>query len=371
MEYRTLGRTGLNVSVISLGTEHLVGQPMEQVEGLLRVAVEEGVNYFDLIFAYPELRDLIARVFRDQRKQVIYAVHLGSALSGGQYKKTRDPATAARYFQDFLERFDTDRADVLFLHSSDGQEDYEGIFGPKGLYELALSYKREGRARFLGFSGHTVSTARQAIRQPDIDVLMFPVNLASHRVEGKRELLEECRFLNVGLVAMKPFAGGKLLSSDSLVTLERWQSGGHEYSLEKHQTVTPVQCVSYALAQPGVSALLPGFESVEELKTALRYFVAEDTETDYSALLHVFRNTGRGICVYCNHCLPCPAKIDIAVVMQIADASESRIDEQLRSRYKSLEANAADCVECGACEKRCPFGVGVIDKLRRLCELML
>jgi predicted aldo/keto reductase-like oxidoreductase len=365
-----LGKTGLQVSTISLGTEHLVGQPAKQVETLLRAAVEKGVNYFDLVFAHPELRDLVARVFRESRDQVIYAVHLGSVLSGGQYKKTRDPASAAHYFEDFLKRFGTDHADVLFLHSSDGQEDYDSLFAPDGLYELALSLKKAGKARFLAFSGHTVSTALLAIAQPHIDVLMFPINLASHRVEGKRELLEECRRYGTGLVGMKPFAGGRLLTGESVVTLEHWQSGGHDYCLEKVRPITAVQCVSYALAQPGVTALVPGFESDEQLRTALEYFVADEVQIDYSEPLRMFKQYSSGECVYCNHCLPCPARIDVAAVMQIADASKRRLDADLVSRYASLETNAADCVECGACERRCPFGVGVIEAMRKLRDRM-
>jgi hypothetical protein len=285
-------------------------------------------------------------------------------VSGGQYEKTRNPVAAARFFQDFLDRFKTDMADILFLHSSDGQEDYEQLFGPDGLYELARSYKKEGRTRFLGFSGHTVSTAIQAIRRPEIDVLMFPINLASHAVQGKRELLEECRISNVAVVAMKPFAGGKLMATESLMTLEHWQSGGHEYSLERRQTVTPVQCIGYALAQPGVAALVPGFKTAEELKVALRYFTAGETETDFSGPLRSFHQYKSGECVYCNHCLPCPAEIDIAAVMKTVDEFAKATNWQLHSGEATLREKVDECIECGACEERCPFGVPIISRLR-------
>lgn len=366
MEYRTLGRTGCKVSLISLGAEHLLNQPKEKVKKLLKLAIEKGVNYFDLIFAHPELRDMISSVLREMRESIFYAVHLGSVLSGGQYKKTRNSAIASVYFYDFLKRFRTDRADVLFLHSGDGQEDYKSIFAHDGLYDLARSLKEEGKARFLGFSGHTVKTTLQVIQKRDIDVLMFPINLASHRVEGKRELLVTCRLNKIGIVGMKPFAGGRLLSESTRVQLDFFKSGGSHYTLEKTQPITAVRCLSYALSQLGVCTVVPGFESAEELTDAFKYFVAVEEEKDYSSLIQMFGQYSSGECVYCNHCLPCPVGIDIATVMRIANASEYRIDAELRSEYNFIGANTERCVECGDCEKRCPFEVSVISKFRRL-----
>jgi predicted aldo/keto reductase-like oxidoreductase len=242
----------------------------------LKLAIENGIDYFDLLFAHPELRDIISSVLSEMRESIFYAVHLGSVLSGGQYKKTRNCATASIYFHDFLKRFRTDRADVLFLNSRDGQEEYNRIFAQDGLYDLAHSLKEEGKARFLGFSGHTVATTLQVIQKSDIDVLMFPINLVSHRVEGKRELLLTCRLNKIGLVGMKPFAGGRLLSNNTIIQLEHFQSGGNHYVLEKNQPITAVQCLSYALAQVGVCTLVPGFESAEELTEAFEYFGVEE-----------------------------------------------------------------------------------------------
>jgi len=272
MEYRLLGRTGCKVSIISLGTEHLLNQPKEKNEKLLKLALDKGINYFDLIFSHPELRDVMSSVLSVMRKSIYYGVHLGSALSGGQYKKTRNPITASIYFHDFLKRFYTDYVDVLFLHSSDGQKDYDRLFFRDGLYDLACSLKKEGKTRFLGFSGHTVKTALKVIEKSDIDVIMFPINLASHRVEGKHELLLAGQLNKIGLVGMKPFAGGRLLSDNSRVKLEHWQSGGDYYELKKTGSISAVQCLSYALSQLGVSTVVPGFESAEELTEAFQYF---------------------------------------------------------------------------------------------------
>lgn len=373
MEYRELGRTGLHVSAISLGTEHLLGVPREQIFKTLALALDSGVNYFDLFPSQQVFRDTVSAALQGRRQELHIAAHLGAVLRGDQYSKTRDPAVARQFYDDFLMRLRTDHADVLFLHSSDGQEDYDRIFGEDGLFECALSLKAQGKARFIGFSGHTVVTAMQAVARVDIDVLMFPINLASHAVPGKEELLRVCARAGVGVVGMKPFAGGRLLSQGPSISLEHWHSGGSEYSLARTHTILPAQCIRYCLSQPGVSAIVPGCKSPAELAGTLAYFNANEQEKDFASLLGAFGQYRTGECVYCNHCLPCPAEIDIAAVMRLADAT-SRGEEldwrRLREPFGLLKGTPTDCTECGACVKRCPFGVDVIGQMRLLRQRM-
>ncbi|MEG1158171.1 MAG: 4Fe-4S dicluster domain-containing protein, partial [Christensenellaceae bacterium] len=74
-------------------------------------------------------------------------------------------------------------------------------------------------------------------------------------------------------------------------------------------------------------------------------------------------------CMYCNHCQPCPKKIDIAAVTECKDLAENGMTQALRERYRKLSANADDCIACGACTKRCPFGIDVVSNMRRAAEL--
>ncbi len=75
-------------------------------------------------------------------------------------------------------------------------------------------------------------------------------------------------------------------------------------------------------------------------------------------------------CMYCNHCLPCPKKIDVAEVTKFADLfTENGESETLRSHYASLTAHGSDCIGCGACEKRCPFSVPVRRNMARAKSL--
>ena len=369
MEFRTLGKTDLNVSVISLGTEYLIDIPREKAVGVIHEAIKHGMNYFDLFFAQPEFRDNMGAAFKGYRKQVILAAHLGAADHNGQYERTRDLKRCEYYFHDFLTRYDTEYVDVLFLHNSDGQEDYDRIMGPDNLLDMALRFREEGKARFIGFSGHTVSTARQAVESGNIDTLMFPINLAANAVPGRKDLLKACVARNVGLVAMKPYAGGKLLNTERAVRMEDYQMGGDALELEKSVPITPVQCLSYAIAQAGVSNVVPGCADLDQLAAALAYWEADAEEKDFSAIVADFKQYETGECVYCNHCLPCPSAINIGRTIHMLDLAQHAMTDDVRASYAAMPAKASDCIECGACTERCPFGVDVIPKMQQAVEL--
>ncbi|MBN1935424.1 MAG: aldo/keto reductase [Anaerolineae bacterium] len=369
MQYRILGRTGLQVSAISLGTEHLLEQPRERAIGVIRAAIEQGINYFDVFWAQPQFRDTMGAAFQGHRDRITLAAHLGATVEDGQGARTRDPQLAAQFFHEFLTRYHTDHTDILMLHNCDEQADYDAIMRPDGLADLADRFRREGKARFIGFSGHTVATALQAVQSGRIDLLMFPINLAGHAVPGKKELLDACTALNVALVAMKPYAGGMLFIKEREMNMNIWTSGGGDYKLEKPSAITPVQCLSYVLAQAGVSIALPGCRTLDELDGALAYWRATEEEKDFAPLLAGFQQYVTGECVYCNHCLPCPSHIDIGQTIRLYEQSRRHPTDQVQAAYRAMLTNASDCIQCGDCETRCPFGVSVIEKMEQAAQL--
>ena len=363
MEYRALGRTGLEVTAIGFGTEYLIGQAPEHIASVIQGAVDRGINYFDLFYAGASFRDAMGAAFRGRRHRVLLAAHLGSIEVNGQYGNTREPEQAAAWFHDFLRRYETDHADVLFVHNVDSLEDYARVMGPNGLLELAQSFVREGKARAIGFSSHVVATAQRAVDSGQFDVLMFPINLAGHAVPGRKELFLACLASGVGLIAMKPFGGGKLLQPERVVEVEEWRRGGQAVRLERHVPITPVQCLAYVLGQPGLSTVVPGCKNLDELGSVLSYYAAPSTEKDFAPILSDFAEYAEGECVYCNHCQPCPVGIDIGRTIRLLEESHGRPSAEQREAYASLSAEPSGCVECGACQDRCPFGVQTVAKI--------
>jgi len=375
VEYRQLGRTDLQVSAIGLGTEYLIDQPDAKVATVIRTALDRGINYFDLFFAQPRFRDQMGAAFAaGRRDQSILAAHLGAADIDGQYERIRDPQLCEQFFLDFLARYRTDYADVLFLHNSDTQEDLDQMLASGGLLEMARRFQKEGKTRFIGFSGHNATTSRQIVESGAIDVLMFPVNLTNHSMPGRAELFAACGEHQVGLVAMKPYAGGNLLSDATSILVDTFKMGrasldGAPMLMEKATSITPSQCIAYVLDQPSVATAVPGCADLTQLDDSLAWLQVSDAEKDVSTLLSAFENFGTGVCVHCNHCLPCPSEIDIGQTLRLMQQAQQEMTSALREEYFAMPANAADCIECGDCVERCPFAVEVTGQMAQTVEL--
>jgi len=135
--------------------------------------------------------------------------------------------------------------------------------------------------------------------------------------------------------------------------------------------MTEGQCISYALSRPAVVAVMVGMQRVSDVENAMKYWDLPEEERDHSkvlASLEMF--SGSAGCMYCNHCLPCPSKIDIAAVNKYLDLVEldKRPADSVKQHYLALDNTAEDCLKCGACEKRCPFSIKVTERMQRAVE---
>jgi predicted aldo/keto reductase-like oxidoreductase len=352
VRYRTLGRTGLEVGEIGLGTEYLHGQPRETVVSVVAEAVARGVNYVDIIFSFADYLDNLGAALKGRRNRITLALHLGCAETDGQYRRSRDVAECERNFTDMLRRLGTDHADVIVVQNCDEQDDYDEVMREGGVLDLAERLRREGKGRFLGFSGHSVPVPAKAVESGRFEVLMVSIS-ARDASPAHRDLYHLCARENVGLVGMKPFAGGAMFRPE-----------------EGRAAPSPVQCLGYVLSQPGVCTTVPGMRSVEELRAGLRYFEATAEERDYSALLTGVSHGPAGACTYCNHCQPCTQGIDVGGTMRLLDLAAHGVSMDLRLQYRALPgAPASACVACGQCRERCPFGVDTPARMKEAARV--
>ncbi len=365
MQTRELGKTGLSVGLVSVGADHLTHASMADTQAIVDLAIDRGVNYFDLIGPYPEFRDRVAAALRGRRDRVLLTCHLNAATKNGQYWKTTNPDISRANVEDYLARYHTDHIDVLFVHNINGMSDYEAMLRPGGIMELAHHFRRQGIARCVGMSGHLSEVCIHPVRDGLIDVLMFPVNLSSHAEPGRSALLQACVEHGVGVVAMKAFGGGKLLQTNRTVQFVRYQTGGPSFKKKVPRTLTPVRCLSYVLTQPAVATTVAGVATCAELEASLAYLDAGDEDKDFSDAIAGFEQYHTGECVYCNHCLPCPVAIDIGLVSRLVDT----FTPALQARYDAMPVKASACTRCGACVKRCPFSVDVLPIIDRAVAL--
>jgi len=270
MNYKKLGRTDIKVSEIGLGTEHLFNQTKDVVTSVITKAIESDINYFDVIFSVEHYLKKLAPALKDYRDQVIITGHLGTSEVDDRPKRNRSITSSREAFLKLLENLQTDYVDIINIQYVKANE-CEHIFKTKGLVDLALSFKNEGKARFLGLSTHDTSVAKQAIESGKFDMIMFPLNIVNHELPGREELLNLCKRNNIGLVAIKPFAAGRILMKNRTVNIAKYQTGGLSLKAKNRPDINTSICINYIKTLPAVSVILMGVKNVDELEKNMSY----------------------------------------------------------------------------------------------------
>jgi len=376
MLYRELGQTGKQVSIIGLGCEHLDGKPYEQVKETMDAALEYGVNIFDVFMPGEEIRSHIVKALGNRRKDVMIQGHIGATDVNRQYDISRDMPTVQKYFESLLRMFGYIDFGMMFF--IDSEEDYRGVF-ETDFVNYVERLKKQGDIHHIGFSSHNPVTARKVIETGVPEMMLFSINPAFDMLPSEHyvfdysekgfgsdmfrgidperaELYTLCTQRQIGITVMKAFGATKLLSPDHT-----------PYA----KPLTVHQCIHYALSRPAVASVLPGCQTAAEMRDVMQYFTVGDAEKDYAEILGGVRNDFKGNCVYCSHCQPCPVGIDIAAVHRLLDTAQldrAHIPASIRGQYAALDS--ADCIECGHCETRCPFGVPVIANVKAAAELL-
>ncbi len=205
---RTLGKTGEKVSILGIGGWHVGALPSDQkAVQIIRKGIDEGITFMDNAWEYHE---------------GLSEKRMGKALKNGYREKAflmtkhhgRDKKTAMRHLEDSLRRLNTDVIDLWQFHEIIYQDDPKEIFAQNGGIEAAVQAKKEGKVRFIGFTGHKDPELFLEMLNHDFewDAVQMPVNvLDQHYVSFQKHILPLLQERNIGSIAMKSLAGGHLL----------------------------------------------------------------------------------------------------------------------------------------------------------------
>lgn len=241
---RTLGRTGEKVSLICLGGYH-IGLPRDAAESvrLIEAAIDRGINFLDNSDDYHkgESEVRMGKAIRGKRqKAFLMTKHHG-----------RDKKTAMRTLEESLRRLQTDYLDLWQFHEIVYDTDPDWIFSPNGGIEAAYLAKKQGKVRYIGFTGHKDPAIHlKMLSKPyEWDTVQMPLNaMDPHYRSFERMVLPVLLERNIGVIAMKSMAFGNIL---------------------KTKVVTPIECLHYAMNLP-VSTVCTGCDSMEILEQAVR-----------------------------------------------------------------------------------------------------
>lgn len=199
LEKRSLGRTGMMLSIIGFGGIVVKDAKPEDASVLVKLAIDSGINYFDVAPSYGDAEIKLGPALEPYRKNVFLACKTT--------KRTKDESRAE--LEQSLQHLRTDHFDLYQLHAVTTIEDVNTIFGPNGAIETFQEARKEGKVRFLGFSAHSVEAAMALMDRFDFDTILFPVNFATWNAGNfGPQVLARAQEKKMGILALKAMAKG-------------------------------------------------------------------------------------------------------------------------------------------------------------------
>ena len=331
MEYTVLGKTGLKVSRMGLG-----GIPVQRIDRagtkkLLQAMATAGINYIDSARAYSVSEEYLGYGLEGIRDKFVLATKSGA----------KDKETMARDVDISLKNFRTDYIDLYQLHNPDAQG-LEQILAPGGALEALQEAKAAGKIGHIGITLHSLELFQKALDMDWVETIMFPYNFVETQAEAE---IAACREKNIGFIAMKPLAGGAI--EDARLAMR------------------------FVGKNPAVTIVIPGMAELSELQENLA--AAEDksswTEAEEAKVEEIRKTLGSQFCRRCNYCAPCTVGIPIpSMFLMEGYLSRYGLADWARGRYEALPQTASACIECGACEPRCPYHLPIRQMLKTVKE---
>ncbi len=249
MQNRRLGKTGLDVSIMTFGGIVVMDATPDEASRAVSEAIARGVNYFDVAPSYGDAELKLGPALEPYRSKVSLACKTG--------KRDRDGAAAE--LRRSLKNLRTDRFDVYQLHALTTMEDLEQVLGPGGALEACIKARDEGLIRFIGFSAHSAEVALAAMERFAFDTILFPINYVLYEEAGfGPQVVAAARERDMGILALKAMAR------------TNWPEGAHRAQPKCwYQPVTDPReaalALRFTLSEPIATAVPPGDASLFRL----------------------------------------------------------------------------------------------------------
>ncbi len=329
MQYVTLGTTGITTNKIGLGALPIQRVGMPEAVKMLRQAYDGGVTFYDTARFYTDSEEKLGAAFQGIREKVFLASK-SMAATGAELRQQLDTT---------LRNLKTDYLDIYQFHNP--------AFCPKpgdgtGLYEAMAEAKAQGKVLHIGITNHRLAVAREAIASGLYETLQFPFcYLAS---EEDLRLVEDCHRAGMGFIAMKALSGGLITNARAAYAF-----------LAQFDHVLPIFGIQR-------ESELAEFLSFVQVPPAMTPVLQEEIRRDRESLTGEF-------CRGCGYCMPCPAGIEInncARMSLLLRRSPSAL--QLTPQVQEKMLRIENCLHCGRCSSRCPYGLDTPALLQKNLE---
>jgi uncharacterized protein len=327
MRYIPLGKTGLTISEVGFGGIPIIRLDEDTAVAVLSRAYESGITLYDTANAYRDSEKKMGRAFEGLRDKVVLATKT----------MRRDAPGVVEQLENSLRMMQTDYIDIYQLHQVAQETDWSVITGPGGAMEAVIKAKEQGKIRFIGVTSHNPAMAVKLVKTGMFSTVQFPFNFIEDA--AKDELHIAARERGIGILAMKPFAGGVI------------DNAGIAFKfLRGHADVIP----------------LPGFDSLEKVDEVVSFYKQPNrvTEDDLKLMDNYRIELGKEFCRRCEYCQPCPQGVMITAAMSYRVVA-SRMSPQVAAEFSKIPMESvALCTECRECVDRCPYDLPIPDILK-------
>lgn len=368
MQYRT-DRYGNRLSALGYGCMRFsrkgAGIDIDKTEKEILEAYRSGVNYYDTAYLYPGSEAALGEILA--RNGIRDKVNIATKLP--QYM-VRNIASVEKYFTEELGRLRTDWIDYYLMHMLTDVSQWERLKG-FGIIDWIAEKKRSGAIRNIGFSYHgNTSGFLKILEDYDWDFCQIQYNYLDETSQAGVAGLKAAAARGIPVVIMEPLRGGKLVNL--------LPDGAKKAIADNPRGWTPAQWgLRWLYNQPEVTVVLSGMNSIEMVRenvaTASESSVGEFTDADFALIDEVraqIRLKEKVGCTGCGYCMPCPKGVNIPGIFRSYNTMYAESKFSGRFQYAQAfgltrePAFASQCIQCGKCEKHCPQGLPIREKLK-------
>ena len=331
---RYFGKTGMKIKRVGFGGIPIQRISQEDTNKVIDELEKCGVNFIDTARGYTVSEEYLGNAIKGRREKFYIATK----------SMSRDYESMKRDIEISLKNLQTDYIDLYQMHNVKPAE-YDTLFGEDKAYRALLEAKEQGKIKHIGITSHGLETVEKAVESDKFETIQFPYNIVENQAD---EVFKRAYEKGVGTIVMKPLAGGAI--DDGTLAMK------------------------YLLSREYIDVAIPGMDSpqqvIENTDVLQNY---ELTEEDNKKIAKIKSELGTNFCRRCEYCLPCPKGINIPQNFLLEGYyNRYNLKDWAVDRYRGLAKNerASNCIECGACQKKCPYELPIIDMLKKVVDTL-
>jgi uncharacterized protein len=349
--FRTLGKTGMKIPVISFGVMR------SDNPGLCKAAYENGIKLFDTANVYlnGNSETMLGNLFKDYPRDTFFlATKVKPAGADNEGRPTGETTSEAfiKTFYDSLSKLKTDYVDILYVHNITNPE----MIQHKPVINAVRKLKKDGKIRFMGFSTHANETEliNVAAESDTWDVILTAYNFKQTYIAELQNAIKKATSAGIGIIAMKTMAGGGFLDK------------------EKSKPINSTAALKWVLSNPDITTTIPGMTDFDQVDLNVK-LLSDISLTDAEKRDLIIAKTETGLfCTACRKCIPsCQRHLPVPDLMRAYMYAYGYSNRAMAySLLGELGTGDNPCSSCSTCKIECTKNFNLKEKISDISRLV-